>query len=904
MNIKDTLDALGQAAASPKDVDLSTLVRLHSLVDEVGVWAKSNSQLKVSRAAKAMAQILEKTVLQSGPDIQAALDVFYPTLEAFRQIYFEDKPIAEVRFPVALSMVAKRPVSAKDELEGTNTVFRPPKFINDTDGRIAGLVRHVREHLTNVDVQLLALESAPRDHDAIEIVSRAFGSIESGGAEFGLEELSEYARAAKNLVEGTLEEHGELTATANDGAFDAIENLRTLLANVDKALAQGCPVPREVMLPVWIEELKIALQSKPDLLQGVELQPDRASKKLGEILLESGVVSREGLDEALRIQSLGPEKKFVGDILVDEAKVSRTVLNNALEIQQQDPSLGKVGDILVEMGAVDQRDVASALKKQQAPEKPKLGEVLVRSGQASAKGVAQTVRKQNTLRDLIRYGMSTLAGLVSGGGEEPQPKKPRKQDDEKKYIEADAKLTADFIARTKDHLEAAEVHVIRLQSEPNDSDATAALYRAFHGIQRTSAFLGLDDIKLLSGEAEYVIDRVRKGRIDVTDGLIDITFDAIESLKQHVGFVESALQNDDAIETDPEFRKLIGHLRAAALGRVDHIQRKKGKAKGAPAAPKKLGELLLETGATTQEGLDAALKLQQEPAAPLKLGEILVEQAKISRTQLQEALRIQRDHPERGKLGDILVQLGYVDPEDIDPAILTQQTPRKMLLGEALVRSGGASARSVAQALRSQKAILALMRAGATAAVISGSFMYGVDANAATLGAGSAQVTISMEHQLDTDNDGLTDDVEASLGTETDNFDTDADGIDDSYEVFHGMDPKNADDAQEDFDGDGLSNLEEFQNSSSPHDRDTDADGFWDNVEVDRGTAPDDAGDSPNTGIKGDVNADGRVDAIDVQNVINAAVGNVTEVPGDVNQVGGVDALDVQQVINAALNDK
>ncbi len=57
-------------------------------------------------------------------------------------------------------------------------------------------------------------------------------------------------------------------------------------------------------------------------------------------------------------------------------------------------------------------------------------------------------------------------------------------------------------------------------------------------------------------------------------------------------------------------------------------------------------------------------------------------------------------------------------------------------------------------------------------------------------------------------------------------------------------------------------------------------------------------GNSPRT----DINRDGTVNAIDVQLVINAALGlDIGRYKADVNQDNGVNALDVQQVINAAL---
>jgi len=58
------------------------------------------------------------------------------------------------------------------------------------------------------------------------------------------------------------------------------------------------------------------------------------------------------------------------------------------------------------------------------------------------------------------------------------------------------------------------------------------------------------------------------------------------------------------------------------------------------------------------------------------------------------------------------------------------------------------------------------------------------------------------------------------------------------------------------------------------------------------------AQDSPRTE---DINTDGAVNAVDIQLVINAALGLPAGFPSNVDGVGGTDAIDVQLVINAAL---
>ncbi|MBX2800989.1 MAG: hypothetical protein KTR31_25140 [Myxococcales bacterium] len=87
----------------------------------------------------------------------------------------------------------------------------------------------------------------------------------------------------------------------------------------------------------------------------------------------------------------------------------------------------------------------------------------------------------------------------------------------------------------------------------------------------------------------------------------------------------------------------------------------------------------------------------------------------------------------------------------------------------------------------------------------------------------------------DTDLDGLTDPLEASLGTDPNDPDTDGDGLLDGAEVdVHGTDP-----LSEDTDGDGLSDGDEVDvHGTDPLEVDTDSDRLSDAIEVERGTDP------------------------------------------------------------------
>ncbi len=114
---------------------------------------------------------------------------------------------------------------------------------------------------------------------------------------------------------------------------------------------------------------------------------------------------------------------------------------------------------------------------------------------------------------------------------------------------------------------------------------------------------------------------------------------------------------------------------------------------------------------------------------------------------------------------------------------------------------------------------------------------------------------IVYDGALDTDGDGLPDDVERLLGTDPTRPDTngngvpdgledpDGDGLGSAFEILARLDPRRRDtdgnginDGQEDLDNDALTNLVEFQNGLNPRHPETDGDGWLDEAEVTAGS--------------------------------------------------------------------
>jgi Type II secretory pathway, ATPase PulE/Tfp pilus assembly pathway, ATPase PilB len=88
-----------------------------------------------------------------------------------------------------------------------------------------------------------------------------------------------------------------------------------------------------------------------------------------------------------------PEKGRLGEVLVQEGRLSREGLREALEVQKRLPKAKPLGEILVELGLARPEDVEEALKKQRQGG-GRLEDTLIQSGKLKPEALAQAVATQ------------------------------------------------------------------------------------------------------------------------------------------------------------------------------------------------------------------------------------------------------------------------------------------------------------------------------------------------------------------------------------------------------------------------------------------------------------------------------------------------------------------------------
>ncbi len=273
-----------------------------------------------------------------------------------------------------------------------------------------------------------------------------------------------------------------------------------------------------------------------------------------------------------------------------------------------------------------------------------------------------------------------------------------------KPLTGDQELLGDFVLEATEHLDNADVQLLTLETTPTDEDAINAVFRAFHTIKGVAGFLGVEEIQALSHEAENLLDLSRKGGIRLEGQAIDLVFDAVDMLKRCIDAINNALGTGEDLVPQDGLSKVVRAIRGILAAPQAAVPAPVADAAAQEKKPSpRLGDILVQSELTTQSAVEEAALKQQEPAKPKRIGEVLSEDCVTTTRRVNEALEIQKDMPDK-RVGDILVEMGAASEDDVEHAATQQQAPAKApRIGETLVREGEVEARDVAQALRAQR---------------------------------------------------------------------------------------------------------------------------------------------------------------------------------------------------------
>ncbi|OGP62380.1 MAG: hypothetical protein A2169_10930, partial [Deltaproteobacteria bacterium RBG_13_47_9] len=204
--------------------------------------------------------------------------------------------------------------------------------------------------------------------------------------------------------------------------------------------------------------------------------------------------------------------------------------------------------------------------------------------------------------------------------------------DEQVSIENDPALLEEFITDSQELVASAEAALLELERDPENTEAVNTVFRAFHTIKGTSAFLGLDHILKLTHGGESFLSRIRDKEIHCIDRYADLAFRSVDMLKDLIEVVQNSSIGNPIVAPDglDDLIALLNKPEAASI--VTEADEE------AVKMPLRLGDILVAQGKADREKIEAiAADRGDQP-----IGLAIVRSGIASLTEVGRALRKQR----------------------------------------------------------------------------------------------------------------------------------------------------------------------------------------------------------------------------------------------------------------------
>jgi len=193
-------------------------------------------------------------------------------------------------------------------------------------------------------------------------------------------------------------------------------------------------------------------------------------------------------------------------------------------------------------------------------------------------------------------------------------------------IVEDKKMLIQLCDEVREHLETAQFTLVDLERDASNPETVNKIFRSFHTIKSSGAFLGLKNVEETAHAMEDLLVRVRDGKIAVTSELADVIFYGIGMLRDFVLVIESS---------DYEAKRMVDSFRRVDIYPYIGIIRKII----SDRSVKKIGEILLEYG-KLDKGAVAEI-LSKQASTNQRFGEIAVGENLVSEADFRAALQRQ-----------------------------------------------------------------------------------------------------------------------------------------------------------------------------------------------------------------------------------------------------------------------
>ncbi|MDI6686604.1 MAG: chemotaxis protein CheA [Desulfobacterales bacterium] len=427
----DSLISLTDSMASDflfidgKKIDVPDAGKFFNKLNELIKEADSRKIFQLKNVAVGLNSLLEKMVLNEIDDEEAGFNAFEKGIILMQNISESFKNTGgyeggiEVFEELIPTLMGEQP-AAGNEQPATSVVDAQDESLL-RDFIIEGI-----EYIDEIEINILNLEQAPENKDYINNIFRPFHSIKGVASFLNLEQIRGLAHSLETLLDRA--RSGELVVTSHliDVILDGADSLKAMIVKLRDDLEGNPAKPLKVDLPALIARIESVSDGEPDVQE---------RKKVGEILVEEGVVTEKVLEQELDVakQTIPPKK--IGEILIAGGKATPKQVSQALRkqadqvmdtaairvnIKKLDDLIDMVGEMVITQSMIRQNRIVqsnsdSKLTKNIAQLSSITSELQRTSTSLRMVPIKQTFQRMSRLvRDLAKDAGKTVSVIMEG----------------------------------------------------------------------------------------------------------------------------------------------------------------------------------------------------------------------------------------------------------------------------------------------------------------------------------------------------------------------------------------------------------------------------------------------------------------------------------------------------------
>ena len=500
-----------------------------------------------------------------------------------------------------------------------------------------------REHLEELEGSLLRLESDPTNSELLNTIFRSMHTIKGASEYLGFERIARLSHRLESLLD--LFRDGKLLAdkVAVDLLIDARDRISDLISQVEASGHESSDI--EDLLE-RVDAISTGTASTEGETENATVYEGEADTELFEIFMEQ---LSAGINQLLETAIRVSRQEGVPDAVAEMAdQVDR--LSSTANYMGYDALSAEYDKLHTAISGFSSRSATAGEKEIETFLKTTLGSAIERIQNLFPEASFQQV---NDRLELLVSGKwspqvdhpelvldeqdsadETKADAFDRDLSESldfenelllDPENPPSQAD--LAGDDDGSLLGDFADETREHLEELEGSLLRLESDPTNSELLNTIFRSMHTIKGASEYLGFERIARLSHRLESLLDLFRDGKLLADKVAVDLLIDARDRISDLISQVEASGHESSDIEDLLERVDAISTGTASTEGETENATVYEGE------ADTELFEIFMEQlSAGIEQFLETAGRVARQEGVPDAVAEMADQVDRLSST--------------------------------------------------------------------------------------------------------------------------------------------------------------------------------------------------------------------------------------------------------------------------------